>query len=180
MGSLRDQLVKSGLVTKEKADLAAAKSRKKAKGKRRADNPNAALIEREAAQKKARDKHLNAEREAKRQAEARRAAVKQQIKRLIDDHAIADFRGEVAYNYQAGRRVKQVFVKQEVHEKLAAGDLGITRLDGKTFLVPAGAAEKILELNPDWMVWLVRPEEPREADPDDPYAGYEVPDDLIW
>lgn len=180
MGSLSDQLVKAGLVSKEKANLAKAKTRKKAKGKRKADNAVSADVDKAAQAKRERDRKLNAEREAKKAAEAKRAGIKQQIKQLIEGDNVAKFQGEVAHNYQSGNRIKQVFVTEEVHKQLAAGELGVTRLNGKTFIVPKQVAVKIIALNPEYLVALNKPDEGSEPDPDDPYADYQVPDDLMW
>jgi hypothetical protein len=179
-GSLRDQLVKAGLVTKEKANLAGAKSRKKSKGKRHNASAVSTEVDKATQEKRERDRQLNAEREAKKQAEAQRAAIKQQIKQLIEGDHVEKYQGEIAHNYQAGNRIKQVFVTEAVHKQLADGALGVTRLNGKTFIVPRAVAEKVTALNPDYLVALNRPDDEKDSDPDDPYAGYEVPDDLMW
>ena len=61
--------------------------------------------------------------------------------------------------------------------KIASRELGIIVHRERAHLLPGRVAEKLAEKAPR-QVWLA----PVEAPPagDDPYAGYEVPDDLIW
>lgn len=113
--------------------------------------------------------------EAKKLAEKK--AVKEKIRTLIEEHQIKDHAGDVAYSYQVGSRVRQMFVKQEYQTKLSAGELVITRLNGNTLLIPPETAEKVLALNSDWAIIKID-DQSTETDPD--YADYQIPDDLNW
>jgi len=60
---------------------------------------------------------------------------------------------------------------------ISAGQLVIVNFNGVFELVPPDIAEKIRERNPSLVIDL--PEE-QQPDADDPYAQYQVPDDLMW
>ena len=110
---------------------------------------------------------------------AKRKEIKAGIKALIDTHAIKDVKGEIGYSYMLGKRVKQIFVNEKVHEKLASEALVITRLNGNTEIIPPDIVEQILALNPDWAI-VRNGEAPEVPEQEDDYAGYEIPDDLRW
>lgn len=63
-------------------------------------------------------------------------------------------------------------------QKIIEGKLGIARIDGRYELVPRSIAEKIQQRN-EKRVILFDNSEP-DIDENDPYAEYQVPDDLIW
>ncbi len=173
--SLRDQLVKAGLASKQNANVLNAKSRKKHKNKA-VDAPTDVAAKQAAEAKRAKDKALNAALQEKQQ----KAAIKGQIKALIEAHAVKEYSGEIAYNYIAGTKVRQLFVLQEIHQKLSSGKLAITRLNGKTYLIPSTTGEKILALNPNWAVTRPGADANETTGDDDDYADYQVPDDLNW
>ncbi len=173
--SLRDQLVKAGLANKASANALNAKSRKKHKDKKPHSAADAAA-KRAAAEKRERDRALNAELEAKKA----RTALKAQIKQLIETNALSDYRGELTFNYVSGGKIRPLFVTQKVHDELAADNIAITRLNGKTWLIPVDTGEQVLKLNPDWAVFRPAQDKTDEKSPDDPYAGFDVPDDLTW
>lgn len=113
--------------------------------------------------------------EAKKQAEKK--AIKDKIRLLIEEHKIKDHAGDVAYSYQVGTRVRQMFVKQEYQTKLSVGELVITRLNGNTLLIPPDVADQVLALNSDWAI-IRFDDKTTDSDPD--YADYQIPDDLTW
>ena len=57
------------------------------------------------------------------------------------------------------------------------GALAIVRHEDFYELVPAVIAERVQQVDPATLVVWNRPE---PKDPDDPYAEFEVPDDLMW
>ena len=65
----------------------------------------------------------------------------------------------------------------DVHKKISAGQIKIVNDNGVFELVPPAVAEKIRARNPSLVIDL--PEE-QSPDADDPYAAYQVPDDLMW
>jgi uncharacterized protein YaiL (DUF2058 family) len=52
-------------------------------------------------------------------------------------------------------------------------------LGGEYELLPAAAAEKIMQRDASVIVLLNR-DERATVDEDDPYADYQIPDDLMW
>jgi uncharacterized protein YaiL (DUF2058 family) len=108
---------------------------------------------------------------------ARRKALKAEIRSLIENHRTDNYSGEIAHRYIVGSRIKQLFVSAAVHQRIVAGELIITRLNGSTQLVPPDIADRIQALNPDWAI--VRPAESTGVE-DEAYASFTVPDDLQW
>jgi len=111
-------------------------------------------------------------------ARAQKKALKEQIKQLIETHKVADHSGTVAYSYQTGNRLKQLYVNEDSQQKLANGELIITRLNGNTFLIPPAIGEQIRLLNPDWALFGLETSDASAEDEN--YADYQVPDDLTW
>ena len=173
--SLRDQLVKAGLASKQQADAVNAKARKKRK-KPRGKSASDIAAEKAAAEKRAKDRELSAALQAKQE----RAAIKGQIKVLIESAALKEYRGEEVFNYVLGSKIRQIFVNAEIHRGLSDDRIAITRLNGNTFLVPTETADKVLGLNPDWAVARPGKADDKPGAEDDPYADYQVPDDLNW
>ena len=66
---------------------------------------------------------------------AEKKRVKAAIKELIEASALKEFKGETAYSFVLGKKVRQLFVNEEAHKKLSAGELVITRLNGNTQLI---------------------------------------------
>jgi len=58
------------------------------------------------------------------------------------------------------------------------GRLGIARIEGVYELVPKDVAEKIKQRNEKRVVIFEVDDDSK--DENDPYADYEVPDDLVW
>jgi hypothetical protein len=62
-----------------------------------------------------------------------------------------------------------------------AGSIGLCQIDNVIFILPNSTVSKINEINPAYVV-LHQDKlntTPESAD-DDPYADYEIPDDLMW
>lgn len=173
--SLRDQLVKAGLVDAHRARQAEAERRRQGRQERGGrPAPGGPGPGRSRAQKAERDRELNRQR----QAEAQRRALAAEVADLVRAHRVSPEGGEVAYHFTDGKTVKRLFVTRAQQGQLAAGHLAVVREGQGYALVPADAAEKIGARDPACIVVLNRPEPAVEAD--DPYAGYQVPDDLIW
>lgn len=129
------------------------------------------------AAKRERDRRLNNRREEQRVAREREAAIAQIIagNRVPHDSQAAD---TVPYNYTVEKKIRRINVTDAQRRELAAGRLGIARYQGKSTLVPRATAERLAEMIPN-RVWLVT-DSGEATDPDDPYADYPVPDDLMW
>lgn len=187
MSDLRTQLLKAGLVSAEQARKAAAKPRKP---QPRVDAAtNAAVAATRAAQAEA-TRAANRERDA---AKARRARAAD-IQKWIDDHheplpdrLAAEQRGVTlfAHHYtaggrnDAGRKIHTAHVTEDQRARLLDGRLRIVRHRGGQVLIPAEIAARIEALDPDWPI-SPAPVPESKPDPNDPYAAYRVPDDLVW
>ena len=88
-----------------------------------------------------------------------------------------DANGE-PYHFQDDRKLRSLPVTADQRKQLARGKLDIVRDGDRYELVPAAVGDKIRERLPECVV--ERPKEENKPDEDDPYAGYEVPDDLMW
>lgn len=177
--SLQDQLLKAGLVDKSKVDKVRQQKRQQTRQQRSAKgNVKPALDQqrqREQAEKMARDRELNQQRnEAHRQRE-----IAAQVSQLVLDnrHPRAESEDDKPFYFENKGKVKRLYVSPQTHQLITAGRLVIVNHNGVFELVPADVGEKIRRRNPSLVIDLPK-EQP--ADEDDPYAAYQVPDDLIW
>jgi uncharacterized protein YaiL (DUF2058 family) len=178
MASLQDQLLQSGLVDKKKAKQLKQEQRKEVRGRQKGQEhtdetrEQARLAQLEKAE---RDRLLN----KAQQEEAERKAIRAQVIQLITLNRVQRERGDVAYQFADGTRIKKLYVTQQIHRDLVNGRLAIARLGSDYELLPASAAQKIAQRDPQVIVVLNQYEPPAVAE-DDPYADYQIPDDLMW
>ena len=174
-----DQFLKAGLVSKTQLNQAekskTKQQRRKDKQKIETRDEAAAIARQAAADKAARDLELNRLQKEERD----RKAIQAQIRQLIDLNRLPRDGGDIGYNFQDGVAVKKIFVTQEIHDKLCRGSLAIARTDdGRYEVIPSVVADKIRLRDNDAVIGNASG---RAADAqDDPYAGYKVPDDLMW
>lgn len=178
MSSLQDQLLKAGLIDNKKAKQANKEKRKQQKVAKKSAQPvvdeTKAAAEKARAEKVARDRALNAEREAA----AQQKAIAAQIKQMIAHNKQSKGNGDIAYNFTFDRKIKSIYVTEAMRDHLASGRLMIVGLDEQFELVPRVIAEKIAERNA--AIVVQPPEQSGAVDEDDPYADYQIPDDLMW
>ncbi len=177
--SLFDQLQKSGLVNEQKAKQAKKDKQKQAKqqkSKKAKPVAESKLLAQQAqAEKVARDRELNQQRKQA----AEQVAMAAQIKQLIQMNCIEDSQGDIAFNFTDGNKVQRLYVTDELHAQLVRGRLAVVKLADGYELVPAGVAEKIKLRDPS-CVLVCNEVESDAVDGDDPYADFQVPDDLMW
>ena len=176
MASLQDQLLKAGMVDKGKAQRIKKekqKQRKKGKGQETADQAKQ-LAEQARLEKLQRDQEINRQQ----QEQAREKAIQAQIRQLINDNRVDHSQGEVAYPFTFGSKIKKLYVTSDQQEDLGRGRLAIVCFADQFELVPAAVAEKIAERDSACVVAINKKSE-GSAD-DDPYADYQIPDDLMW
>jgi uncharacterized protein YaiL (DUF2058 family) len=178
MVSLAEQLLKAGLVDKKKVTQAKQEQSKQKKVERRTgaesvnESREAAL---EAQRKQAeRARELNAQRDA----QATQKAIMAQIVQMVQKNKQSKGKGDIAYNYTHGTKIERIYVSAPVQAHLVAGRLAIVRLGEETELVPKIIADKIAERDPSLVVQVRKASS--EIDPDDPYAAFQIPDDLMW
>ncbi|HEX4870631.1 MAG TPA: DUF2058 domain-containing protein [Moraxellaceae bacterium] len=172
--SLKDQLMKAGLADAKKARRAEHEKRQMAK------DPDAETAEQLAARamagKAERDRELNRQQ----QEEKERRAVAAQIRQLVERHRIARAGGDVSFQFTDGKKIKKLYVTAAQQTQLASGQVAIVRLGEGYELVPTVVAEKLRQRDEAAVVLLnVRKADAAGAE-DDPYAAYQIPDDLMW
>jgi len=178
--SLQDQLLQAGLVDKEQVNRAnkakKKEQRQQPKAKKKARKPALSPEQQQArAEKAARDRELNERRnEARKQRE-----IAAQIKQLVDAnrHPASDPENDVPFYFENKGKIKTLHVGEKTRDMITSGRLVIVNANGKFELVPPDIAEKIRERNPSLVIDLPAEEKPAA---DDPYADYQVPDDLMW
>jgi uncharacterized protein YaiL (DUF2058 family) len=182
MASLQDQLLKAGLVDKNRANKAKKEKQKKAKAARGSGatitNETAIAAKREQEKKVERDRELNLQR----QKESTQKAIAAQIIQLVEMNRLDSDNAEIAYSFTYDNKVKKIHLSEELKSQLIAGRLAIVTIlkngHRKFVIVAAGVAEKIAQRDESCLVQLNQKVE-NEGD-DDAYAEYKVPDDLMW
>lgn len=175
--TLQEQMLKAGLVTSKKMDKVrrtAKKSRVQAREAREAVEENKkAQLER--------DKQLS---EQQKQAVLSRE-YKAQVKQLIEMNRIIISKGSIDFNFTDNNVIKSIAVDKTTQSQLISGRLAIARLSTENSrvceyaIIPAVVADKITQRDADSIV-LNNALAQDEADEDDPYADFKIPDDLMW
>jgi uncharacterized protein YaiL (DUF2058 family) len=173
-----DQLLKAGLVSKDKLNKAKKSRYKQQKAdknrKDREESEAAETARRVAAEQAARDRELNQQQKEA----AERKAIQAQVRQLIEMNRLPRDEGDVGYNFQDGTAIRKLFVTEEIHNKLGSGLLSIVRFDDGYEIIPSIVAEKIRLRDDSCIVSKVTAQVGNEEN--DPYADYKVPDDLMW
>lgn len=175
--SLQSQLLKMGLVDDKKVKQVKKEKHKQAKqrGKKAVVVDEASRLAQQAAAEKAeRDRELNRQRKE----EAERKALAAQVRQLIEVNRLPKGEGEIPYNFNDNNKVKRLYVTEQMQRQLGLGRLAIVRLDEQYELVPSAVAEKIRQRDESCVILCNEPEP--HSDEDDPYADYQIPDDLMW
>ncbi|KMT66581.1 DUF2058 domain-containing protein [Catenovulum maritimum] len=168
MSSLKDQFLKAGLVNKKQAN----KAKKSSKKSRTLKKEVQAAAEAKKSELLAKDQQAN---DALNQ-QAKEKAIAAQIKQLIQSHTIAPA-GEIEYNFEFQSKVKTIRVSQQQKNQLVNGQVAIAAVNDTCSIIPTAIAEKINQRNEGYIVLLNTLQETEE---DDPYADYQIPDDLMW
>ncbi|NML62782.1 DUF2058 domain-containing protein [Massilia sp. RP-1-19] len=178
MASLQEQFLKAGLVDKNKVKLVNQDKSKQKKVERRTGTTTvdeARSAAQELQRKNAeRARELNAQRDAA----ASQKAIAAQIAQMVKQNRQGKGNGDVAYNFTHGSKIERIYVSAAVQAHLMAGRLVIVCLGGVTELVPKVIADKIAERDASLVVRVKKTS--NEVDEDDPYAAFQIPDDLMW
>lgn len=181
----QDQLLKAGVVTKkqvQKAQQDKSRNNKQQKhSKKKVVVDENKLKAQQAAEEKAqRDRELN----KKKQDQARQKATSIEINQLIENNCLTrDDSCEIAYNFEHDKKIKRIYVNAEMKQKITQGKLGIARIEGRYELVPQSIADKIKQRNAKRLVIFDTDqtvEKTETTEETDPYAEYQIPDDLTW
>jgi len=181
MASLQDQLLNAGMVDKKKAKKIEKEKRKQAKqlpkGQKLANEI------REQAQQSLNEKALR-DKETNRvhQEAAQAKAIAAQIKQLIEVNRLDRSKGDIAFQFVDGKKIKKMHISELLQNQLGKGQIAIVKLGDRYELVPAVVAEKIKQRDKSIVVMLNENTSMGidEVIEDDPYADFKIPDDLMW
>ncbi len=183
MASLQDQLLKAGLTTKQKARQANSDQRKKNKQKRSGVQHDLSLqekVKQDLAASKAEKAKKDSELNAQKQKQLAEKETHLRILQILQHHQLTNINGETEYNYTFNNKVKKLLVDAVTHKALVNGRLAVCGLDDKTYVVTFETAEKIATLNSSVILVQNDKVESDNVDEDDPYAEFQIPDDLMW
>ncbi|GAB4258922.1 MAG: DUF2058 domain-containing protein [Methylomicrobium sp.] len=176
--SLQEQLLKSGLTTDAKAKQIRAEKRKQAK---QPHHPSDEIVEQarnEAQNHKAEQQEKDRLLNQLKQEEAERKQLAAQIKQLIEQNKLAQSDNGVKYHFSDDGKVKTLYIDESLRNQIVNGRVAIVKNDGQYHLVPLETARKIEQRAAHAIVCLNEPTQPIEEN--DPYAAFQVPDDLMW
>jgi uncharacterized protein len=182
--SLRDQLLKAGLINKKQANEAERQQQRQERHPPRQEQrqphkhshqsvsapaPNAAQ-----STKVARDQELNRRQREKAEKKARLA----QIKQLIEQNRLPVVEDGESYNFIDGTKIRRIAVNAAIRERLGRGEIAIVRHDGRYDLVPAAIATRIRER--DEHAFMTSGGGKESSPADTTYQEFPIPDDLMW
>ncbi|SFI34791.1 hypothetical protein SAMN04515618_11883 [Collimonas sp. OK307] len=178
MASLQEQFLKAGLVDKTKVKLVNQDKNKQKKAERRSgttsvDETRLAALETQRKNAE-RARELNAQRDAA----ATQKAIVAQIAQMVQQNRQSKGSGDIAYNFTYDKKVERLYVSAAVQAHLVAGRLVIICQGDARELVPRIIADKIAERDASIVVRVNKTS--TEIDADDPYAAFQIPDDLMW
>lgn len=178
--SMQDQLRQAGLASKKQEVSARKAKNTREKMQRKGQdvvNEAADLARQAQIEKVARDRELNRARAA----EAERHAIAAQVKELVTLNRISE-RGEIEFRFTEGSAIRTLMVEEQQRRALVNGKLAIVALADRHEIVPRKVAEKVAERDAEAVVLMNARSAAAPSDDDEPdeYAGYEVPDDLMW
>lgn len=179
--SLRDQLLKAGLVNEKQAKEVERQLQKHQQGRQQLPKHGRGLAseqERAARQaqlaKAARDQELS----RRQQEQADRRARLAQIKQLIEQNRLPKAQTDESYHFVHGNKIRHIPADAAVRARLAGGEIAVVCCEGRYDLVPATTAARIRER--DERAVIGPGVAGVSAAADDGYADFGVPDDLVW
>jgi len=179
--SLRDQLLKSGLVQKLKAEAKPERPAPKKppqqhtpKPQRAAPSPGQREMDLASAYaqraKQERDERERAQREAERVAREKKER-KQKLQTLLESKVLNSADADVPRHFPHGNKIRRVYCTQDQLAKLNQGELAVVQLAGRYILVTREVALQAQTIQAEALVLLCDPNAPSEDD---------VPADLMW
>lgn len=178
MASLQEQFLKAGLVDKNKAKQAHHDKTKQKKVERKTGTHSVDEAREAALETQRKNAERARELNAQRDAAATQKAILAQIAQMVQKNRQSKGNGDIPYNYTHGSKIERMFVSAAVQAHLVAGRLVIVCQGGATELVPRVIADKIAERDASLVVRVKKAS--TEVDADDPYAAFQIPDDLMW
>ena len=178
--SLQDQLLKSCLVTTAQVKSAKSDKRKQTQQQRKNHvtvvDEAKELVQKAQAEKAERDRELN---QLIKQQEEQKHLIAQ-VKQLIELNKQPKDDAGLGYHFNDHNKMKTLYVSETMREQITRGRLAIVKL-GESYEVVSSDVAKKISLR-DAASVIVDNESIASAvdNKDDPYADYQIPDDLIW
>ena len=174
--ALQAQLLKAGLVDKQKAKKL---SKQAAHEKRTGDSNEAemkAKIAQEQQEKQARDQAIEQEKKALLQEKELKAAIVQ----MINQHKIGQTDGDSVYQFIDQNKIKKVYINQQIYNALVAGSLVVAKDNDSYAFLPKPLADRINSKMEGFIIVNNSEKNEQITEEEDPYAAYAIPDDLMW
>lgn len=182
--SLRDQLLKSGLVKKLKAEAKPVLKAPQPTARRDASKPQAARAPAPAAPphehdlarayalraKQEKEERERAQRQAEREARERKER-KQKLATLLADKALNAADADLPRHFPHGSKIRRIYCTAAQLARLNRGELAVVQLAGRYLLVELEIAQQAQAISADALVLLCDPNAPAEDD---------VPADIVW
>jgi hypothetical protein len=178
MASLQEQFLKAGLIDKKKANKANQEKSQQKKVERRTGTQTVDEVRLAALETQRKNAERARELNAQRDAAAAQKAIMAQIVQMVQQSRQSKGKGDIAYNFTHANKIKRIYVSAAVQANLIAGRLVIVCQGEDIELVPRVIADKIAERDASMVVRVNKSN--NEIDADDPYAAYQIPDDLMW
>ena len=182
MKSLKNQLLKAGLTDAHSVKNTRKRKQPKLAKKARGETSESAKLAEQALREKAnRDTELNRIRQREVESKAQRAQIKQLIETTRIDKGEANVgESSVAYSFSVDGKIKTIHISEDQQKQLVRNQISVVVAAADKFeLVPKVVAEKIAQRDASCVIVSESNEEAAVSE-DDPYADYQIPDDLIW
>ncbi|GAA5215043.1 DUF2058 domain-containing protein [Corallincola platygyrae] len=176
MASLQEQLLKAGLGDKKKAQKINKQKHQQRKAKTAQTAESRELAAKAKQEKLEKDRELNLQRKQ----EAEQKAITAQIRQIIETNTVATDNGDMVYNFTDGNKVKRLYTDAATHKQVTLGNLTVVKLDDSYRLIPTAAADKIKQRDESYVIYVAEQTDSKAEEEDDPYADFQVPDDLMW
>jgi len=182
MASLADQLLNMGVVDKKKAKKSQHQKRQTATKNRKAQQSGKTVqtdgmqqqLQQAERDKQQHDRDLNKQRDA----EQAKKALWAEVGQIVDQHKVEIAKeSDIAYNFSHNNKIKKLYINAEQQKQLTLGQLAIAYNGQSYSLIPDKIAERIEQRLPDM---VIRTESEQQSNEDDPYADYQIPEDLMW
>lgn len=191
--SLQEQLLKAGLVTEQQLRGGRARSAPGGRRQKRTKTARPSLGQREPQSPSTAASHSGGEapatqtlvaeqphKQEKTVSASERKLLRARIKILLRRHRVNDPDAETPYHFLVGKQIRRIYVTEAQHASLRQGQLVIIPFGERHYLVSSEKLAALQQLDPNLNIIQHPGSEAAESEGDDSYAGYRVPDDLIW
>ena len=134
------------------------------------------LVQKAQAEKAERDRELN---QLIKQQEEQKHLIAQ-VKQLIELNKQPKDADGLAYHFNDNNKIKTLYVSETMREQIIRGRLAIVKLGESYEVVSSEVAKKISLRDAASVIVHNEPIASAVDNKDDPYADYQIPDDLMW